>query len=79
VYHGTSAKDLATPNFVAIANAYDISCAFSLPELMGISGPAFLEVKVHEDIGVEPQARFGFPIEDQEPSLPRDELARIMA
>ena len=79
VYHGTSAKDLATPDFSSVAWAYEINLVDSLHELMtSLHGPAFLEIKVDQEQGVSPQAKFGFPIEDQEPSLPRDELARIM-
>ena len=79
VYHGTSAKDLATPDFTAVANAYGIACTFSLHELMSTSGPAFLELKIAEDEGVQPQVRFGKSIEDADPALPEDVLARIMA
>ena len=80
VYHGTSSKDLATPNFTSVARAYEINCVNTLSELFDSPlGPAWLEISVAEDIGVEPQARFGFTLEDQEPSLPRAELARIMS
>lgn len=80
IYHGTAAKDLATPNFTAVAKAYEINCVNNVQELVtSPNGPAWLEIMVDEDIGVEPQARFGFPIEDQEPSISRDELAKIMA
>jgi acetolactate synthase-1/2/3 large subunit len=79
VYHGTSAKDLATPDFTAVANAYGIACKFSLDELMRSSGPAFLELKIDEEQGVQPQVRFGKSIEDADPALPEGELARIMA
>lgn len=79
VYHGTSAKDLATPNFTAVANAYEIACTFSLTELMSTNGPAFLELKIGEEEGVQPQVRFGKSIEDADPALPEGELARIMA
>jgi len=79
VYHGTSANDLATPDFTAVANAYDITCTFSLTELMATSGPAFLELKIAVDEGVQPQVRFGKSIEDADPALPEDVLARIMS
>ena len=80
IYHGTSAKDLATPDFTSVAWAYDIRCVDTLGELFDSPyGPAWLEIKVDEEQGVSPQAKFGFPIEDQEPSLPREELLRIMA
>ena len=79
VYHGTSAKDLATPNFKAIANAYGISCVNTIPLLFQQTGPAFLEIMVDEEQGVVPQVRFGKSIEDADPALPEEELERIMA
>ncbi len=80
VYHGTSAKDVATPNFRAVAAAYGIRLCPDLGTLLGRKdGPAFLEIKVDEEQGVSPQVRFGKSIEDADPALPEDELARIMA
>ena len=79
-YHATSAKDLATPDFSSVAWGYEIRLCDDLQELMATEdGPAFLELMIAEDQGVSPQAKFGFPLEDQEPSLPREEIARIMA
>ena len=81
VYHGTSAKDLATPDFTAIAKAYGICTrSVDLEVLMRWSeGPAFLELDIDEEQGVSPQVRFGKSIEDADPALPEGELARIMA
>lgn len=81
IYHGTSAKDLATPNFTRIARAYGIfTDSADIEALMRWSeGPAFLEIMVDEEIGVSPQVRFGKSIEDADPALPAEELARIMA
>lgn len=78
VYHGTSAKDLATPNFVSVAMAYGIECCYTLHELMMTKGPAFMQVVVDEEQGVSPQVRFGKSIEDGDPALPEEELAEIM-
>ena len=79
-YHATSAKDLATPDFTAIAKAYGIDRWGSMYGLLAhdLKGPGFIELHIAEDLAVEPQGRFGAPLEDQEPLLPRDELARIM-
>jgi acetolactate synthase-1/2/3 large subunit len=83
VYHGTSDKDLATPNFRDVANAYDIRVVDSLFYLFTdrhlIPRPAFLEIYIDQEQGVVPQVRFGKSIEDADPALPEDELARIMA
>jgi len=78
VYHGTSSKDLATPNFKAVANAYGISVVNTLPLLFKQLGPAFLEVLVDEEQGVVPQVRFGKSIEDADPALPEKVLKKIM-
>jgi acetolactate synthase-1/2/3 large subunit len=79
VYHATSDKDLATPNFSAVAHAYGIGVVTTLDELMHSEGPCFLELHIDPEQGVIPQARFGKSIEDADPALPREELARIMA
>ena len=79
VYHGTSAKDLATPNFHAVALAYGITCVRTLEQLMTVKAPAFLEVMVDEEQGVVPQVRYGKSIEDAAPALPEGVLEKIMA
>ena len=79
VYHGTSEKDLATPNFTAVADAYGISSYTYLEFLMSSpAGPAFLEIAIDPEQGVSPQVRFGKPIEDADPALPEKELEWIM-
>jgi thiamine pyrophosphate-dependent acetolactate synthase large subunit-like protein len=81
IYHGTSDKDLATPNFSSIANAYCIP-AYGikwLEEFFTRDGPGFLEIDIDPEQGVVPQVRFGKSIEDADPALPEEELARIMA
>jgi acetolactate synthase-1/2/3 large subunit len=79
VYHGTSEKDVATPNFRAVASAYGIGLRGSFEQLFSDSGPSFMEIRVDEEQGVSPQVRFGKSIEDADPALPEEELARIMA
>lgn len=76
---------LATPDFTAIAGAYGIAAwhhiqpySHTLPAMLEWRGPAFYEVPLDQDQGIAPQARFGFPIEDQEPPLAREELAEVM-
>ena len=81
VYHGTSEKDLATPAFYAIANAYGIPTVHTLKALLdnSFTAPAMLELHIDPEQGVVPQVRFGKSIEDADPALPPEELARIMA
>ncbi len=79
VYHGTSAKDVATPHFSAVAGAYGIGVWDSFDGIFANPGPAFMEILVDEEQGVSPQVRFGKSIEDADPALPPEELARIMA
>lgn len=79
VYHGTSAKDVATPDFRAVARAYGIDLWANFRGLFLRPGPGFMEIMVDEEQGVVPQVRFGKSIEDADPALPQEELARIMA
>jgi acetolactate synthase-1/2/3 large subunit len=78
---------LATPNFQGIAKAHGFEpywaqrsdAAMNLVRrMLERDGPGFLELAVDRDIAVLPQARFGFPLEDQEPPLPREEIQTIM-
>ncbi len=84
VYHGTSEKDLATPDFTAVARAYGIHTVSSMADLFRTDhwdhqDPALLELHIDKEQGVNPQVRFGKSIEDADPALPAEELARIMA
>ena len=80
IYHGTSEKDLATPNFSRVAAAYGIDVYDSFGGLFNpYASATFMEINVDEEQGVSPQVRFGKSIEDADPALPEDELARIMA
>jgi acetolactate synthase-1/2/3 large subunit len=78
---------LAAPNFLSIASAYGFrafktkwadSALISLEQCLEDDLPGFLELETDINHGVVPQARFGAPLEDQEPVLPREELEEIM-
>lgn len=86
-YPGTSYEGgLACPDFVRIAHAYGIRASITnkkwmveqLKTTLGGNDPALLELPIAKEQGLVPQARFGAPLEDQEPALPREELAQIM-
>lgn len=83
---------LACPDFRAVASAYGIRAdehhegqypKWQWPHLLArgleADGPYFLELPISEDHGLSPQAKFGHNLEDQEPLLPREELAEVMA
>jgi acetolactate synthase-1/2/3 large subunit len=81
---------VASPDFQDIARAYKFLSygpnsisGYGIEDALGkvfrARGPAFLEIPIDPEFGVMPQARFGFPIEDQEPALSREELAEAMA
>ncbi len=87
-HYGTGTKNgLSFPRYDYLANAFNIPY-FMLPEpiyinavldrFFAISGSAFMDVRIPHDEYVNPQARFGFPIEDSEPSLPRPEFLENM-
>ena len=79
-FHGTSSKDLATPDFEAIAEAYGFLTFGNIASLMRDGeGPAFLELKIDDNQGVVPQVRFGKSIEDADPALPEEVLRGIMS
>lgn len=85
-YCGTSDKDIATPDFVAIARSYGISAEgfdddlyrTRLAEFLCLPGPALMELRIRAEVGLSPQARFGFPIHDQDPVLDREEIDSVM-
>lgn len=84
-YNGTL-KDYMAPDFCRIANAYDIpsvriSSMEEWPELEALlssDGPALIEIALPQHTYVYPKLSVGRPIEDQDPLLPRDELAENM-
>lgn len=71
---------LATPDFSAVAQAYGIRTSSGIEGLLDdIDGPAFLNLDIPYDCQIVPQVRFGRPLHDADPFLPREELERIMA
>ena len=78
IYHGTSPKDLATPDFKAVAEAYDIPVT-SLYGTFNIPGRTFCELMIDQEQGVLPQVRFGKSIEHGDPMLSDEEMAQVMS
>lgn len=69
---------LATPNFEAIAQAYDIPTYADVDTLLASDGPGFLNLDIDLDYQIVPQVKAGKPLEDADPPIPREELAEIM-
>lgn len=69
---------LACPDFTAIAAAYGLPTYASVADLIQQKGPGFLNLDIHPDYQIVPQVKFGKPLEDADPPIPRDELAEIM-
>jgi acetolactate synthase-1/2/3 large subunit len=78
---------LASPDFVKVAEAYGFKtstiartreAAAKIREVFETPGPFFCNVEIRPEHRVIPQCKFGKPIEDSEPLLPRDEFARNM-
>lgn len=79
---------LATPEFHRIARSYGMASSgpssireYGLDETLAdvfAARRGFLEIPIDQDYGLAPQAKFGHRLEDQEPLLPREELAEIM-
>jgi acetolactate synthase I/II/III large subunit len=78
---------LALPNFLALAKAYgfptfnielnsDIDSV--LQDVYSFDGPAFCNIQVSPEHRVTPQVKFGRPIEDPEPLLPRKDFLEDM-
>ncbi len=85
---GTSDRTgLGFPDFAALARSFGFK-TFSLSASAGTEriladafahdGPVFIEVEIDERHGVYPQSRFGYPIEDSDPLLPREEFLSNM-
>lgn len=87
-YVGTSYEGgLAFPDFSVLASAFGIptlmvhdqaSVADALARAYATDGPILVDIKVPRTERVTPQSRFGYPIEDSEPLLPRDEFLANM-
>ncbi len=69
---------LGFPRWDAIPMAFNIPRTMTMQSLFSHNMPAMLEVKIHPDAYLIPQARFGAPIEDQEPVLDREEFKQQM-
>jgi acetolactate synthase-1/2/3 large subunit len=89
-YPSTSVEGgLASPDFQDVARAYgwlsygpNSISAYGIEDTLGKAfrgRTTFVEIPINSECGVIPQARFGAPIEDQDPMLPREELAEAMA
>lgn len=77
-YPATSIEGgLGFPNWRKTAEAFGIDNIYSFDEWYG-DMPSLMVVEIDQSAELRPQTRFGFPIEDMEPSLPREELAAIM-
>lgn len=85
---GTSVTSgLSFPDFRELAGAFklpflSVTEPDGLPaffeEAMQINGPAFLHVRIPPEARVVPQVKYGYPIEDAEPLLPRPEFLSNM-
>jgi acetolactate synthase-1/2/3 large subunit len=84
---GTSSADLDFPDFVKLAVAFDIPALRiasnveikpKLQEALNHQGPILVDVIIPIHHKVIPQAKFGYPIEDSDPLLPRDEFLSNM-
>ena len=86
---GTNSKngDLLFPNFSELANSfgYKVGIASTHKELKSQlqslyidNSIGFLEVKINDNSKVIPQTRYGYPLEDSEPILSREELRSNM-
>jgi acetolactate synthase-1/2/3 large subunit len=85
---GTSeAGGLGFPDFVQLANAFRIPAyrvstrdeiEDVLPSALATDGPVLIDLHFPSESRVRPQAKFGYPIEDSEPLLPREEFLANM-
>jgi len=74
----TPESGLGFPDFQKTASAFGIRNAETLQSIFETSGPAFMEIEIPTDAYLIPQCRFGAPLEDGEPLLPRDEFRNQM-
>jgi acetolactate synthase-1/2/3 large subunit len=87
-YVGTSYEGgLSFPNFGLLAQAFSIPYLLlergaDIENLLKAAtrekGPIFIDVRIPRTERVIPQAKFGYPIEDAEPLLPRPEFLKNM-
>jgi acetolactate synthase-1/2/3 large subunit len=69
---------LATPDYESVADAYGIRTHESVQSLLADAAPGFIELNIHEDYQIVPQVRFGKPLEDADPEIPREDIVEIM-
>ena len=89
-YFATSTTDeggLSFPDFENVAESFNIfhnsikennNISKVIKETLAKEGPVLCDVHIPNSARVLPQSRFGFPIEDSEPLLPRDEFFKNM-
>ena len=79
-YPATSVEGgLGFPNFRDTAQAFGIRDWMSLDYLFsGENGPGLMEIEIHPDAQLVPQAKYGQPLEDADPPLPWAELKEQM-
>ena len=74
----TVESGLGFPNWDNVNPFFGIERFSALVRMFSHNRPGFMVVDIHPDAYLIPQARFGAPIEDQEPLLPRDEFRAQM-
>jgi acetolactate synthase-1/2/3 large subunit len=87
-YHATSPEGgLSFPDFAPLARSFGIEAvriesnaevAPRVSQVLSAPGPMLCDVVIPRQARVVPQSRFGFPIEDSEPLLPRKEFLANM-
>jgi acetolactate synthase-1/2/3 large subunit len=85
---GTSTESgLGFPDFIKLAQAFgfetrelstNADLKKGLSDIFALPGALFARIEIPSKKGVIPQVAFGFPIEDSEPYLPREEFFRNM-
>lgn len=74
-YPSTSLEGgLGFPDFNKAAMSFGLQTEYTLETLFWSDRAAFMEVMIDPEAQLIPQARYGYPIEDSEPSLSRDTL-----
>lgn len=85
---GTSTTSgLGFPDFIRLARSFgfetrellkNVDLKPGLAALFSEPGAVFVRIEIPSEKGVIPQVSFGYPIEDSEPHLPREEFLRNM-
>lgn len=88
-YVGVDADSgLSFPDFVRVAKAMDFPVVTidqssgipsGLKKFYAIPGPAFCNVEINPEQKLLPVLKFGHPLEDQMPLIPRDQLQRLLS